>query len=39
MVQTIIRVGSIILLFLIVTNIWAQKRARDEGQNKNSKKK
>lgn len=39
MVQTIIRVGSIILLFLIVTNIWTQKRARDEEQNKNSKKK
>lgn len=39
MVQTIIRVGSIILLFLIVTNIWAQKKARDEEQNKNRKKK
>ncbi|WMT83274.1 hypothetical protein TEMA_37850 [Terrisporobacter mayombei] len=39
MVQTIIRVGSLILLFIIVTNIWAQKRARDEEQNKNSKKK
>lgn len=39
MVQTIIRVGSLVLLFVIITNIWSQKRARDEEQNKNSKKK
>ncbi len=39
MVETIIRVGSLILLFVIVTNIWAQKRERDEAQNKNNKKK
>lgn len=39
MVQTIVRVGSLILLFIIITNIWAQKRAREEAQNKNNKKK
>lgn len=39
MVETIIRVGSLILLFVIVTNIWSQKRERDEAQNKNNKKK
>ncbi|XAM40524.1 hypothetical protein TPELB_08300 [Terrisporobacter petrolearius] len=39
MVQTIIRVGSIVILFIIVTNIWSQKRAKDEEQNKNNKKK
>ncbi len=39
MVQTIVRVGSIILLFLIVTNIWSQKMAKEEAKNKNNKKK
>ncbi|XAM36524.1 hypothetical protein TPHSE_08000 [Terrisporobacter petrolearius] len=39
MVQTIIRVGSLVLLFIIVINIWSQKRAKDEEQNKNNKKK
>lgn len=39
MVQTIIRVGSIILLFIIITNIWAQKREKENVQNKNNKKK
>ncbi|XAM44347.1 hypothetical protein TPDSL_08480 [Terrisporobacter petrolearius] len=39
MVQTIIRVGSLVLLFIIVINIWSQKRAKDEEQNRNSKKK
>ena len=38
MVQTIIRVGSLILLFVIIANIWAQKRTKDEAQNKNNKK-
>ncbi|SFJ65768.1 hypothetical protein SAMN02910355_3546 [Terrisporobacter glycolicus] len=39
MVQTIIRVGSLVLLFIIVINIWSQKRAKDEEQNRNNKKK
>lgn len=39
MVQTIIRVGSLILLFVIIANIWAQKRTKDEAQNKNNKNK
>jgi len=39
MVQTIIRVGSLVLLLIIVTNIWSQKRAKDEELNKNNKKK
>lgn len=39
MVQTIIRVGSVILLFIIVTNIWVQKKEKEEAQNKNKKNK
>lgn len=39
MVQTIIRVGSLVLLFIIVINIWSQKRAKDEEQNRNNKNK
>lgn len=39
MVQTIIRVGSLILLFVIICNIWVQKRIKEEVQNKNNKKK
>lgn len=39
MVQTIIRVGSIVLLFVIVFNMWSQKKEREEVQNKNNKKK
>lgn len=39
MIQTIIRVASVVLLFIIVTNLWAQRNSREESQNKNSKKK
>ena len=38
MVQTIIRVASVALLFVIVSNLWAQKRAKEESQNNNKKK-
>lgn len=38
MVQTIIRVGSLILLFIIVANIWSQTREKGNVQNKNKKK-
>lgn len=37
MVQTIIRVASIVLLFVIVSNLWAQKRAQEENHNKKKK--
>ncbi len=39
MVQTIIRVASVVLLFVIVSNLWAQKRAKEESQSNNKKKK
>ena len=39
MVQTIIRVASVDLLFVIVSNLSAQKRAKEESQNNNKKKK
>ena len=39
MVQTIIRVASVVLLCVIVSNLWAQKRAKEESQNNNKKKK
>ena len=38
MISTVIRVASIVLLILIFSNIWAQKRAKEEQQNKKSKK-
>ena len=37
MIQTIIRVGSIILLFIIISNIWSQKRHKEEIRYKNKK--
>lgn len=37
MISTVIRVASIVLLILIFSNIWAQKRDKEEQQNKKSK--
>lgn len=34
MISTIIRVASVVLLILIFSNIWAQKRAQDEKNKK-----
>lgn len=39
MVQTIVRVGSLILLFIIVINIWSQNREKEGAQSRNTKKK
>ena len=39
MIQTIIRVVSIVLLFVIVSNFWTQKRVKGANQNNNKKKK
>ena len=39
MLQTIIREASVVLLFVIVSNLWAQKRAKEESQSNNKKKK
>lgn len=38
MISTVIKIASIVLLVLIFSNIWAQKREREEPKNKNSKK-
>ncbi len=38
MISTVIRVASVVLLILIFSNICAQKRAKEEPQNKKSKK-
>lgn len=39
MVSTAIKVVSIVLLILIFSNMWSQKRAGEEQKNKNSKNK
>lgn len=38
MISTVVRVASIVLVILIFSNIWVKKRAREEQQDKNSKK-
>lgn len=38
MIQTIIRVASIVLLFVIVSNFWLQKKAKESNLNNKKKK-
>ena len=38
MISTVVRVASIVLVISIISNIWVKKRAREEQQDKNSKK-